>query len=102
MPAHGPLPAGTVRDRIERVEIGTLYVVLMRWKEVRAWAAAHRFAWPIEATMDGAYERFASLYVRFGMDHRVGFGPDGPDEGLAAGGGHGLQWLNRTIHGLMP
>jgi hypothetical protein len=100
--SHGRLPAATVLERIQRVELGTLYVVLLRWEELRAWAGDQHVPWPIEASLDLAFDRFAAWYVRFGMEHRVGFGPDGPDEGLSAGGGHGLQWLNKTIHARAP
>ena len=94
----GELPASTVRERLDRIEIGTLYVVLLRWDEIWHWAQATSFPWPVESTPSAVFDRFARVYVRLGMNHRVGYGPNGPDEGLTAGGG--LHWLNKTIHNI--
>jgi hypothetical protein len=97
VPAQGALPATVVRERLERVEIGSLYIALLRWDEMRAWANESAFPWPVEPTVGAAFDRFARVYTRLGMGHRVGYGPSGPDYGLGAQG-HGLKWLNDTVH----
>jgi hypothetical protein len=96
------LPVGTVRERLQRVELGSLYVLLLRWHEMRDWASANAFAWPAEPTIGAAFDRFASWYRRWGMDRRVGYeryaarGVD-IDYGLSSQPHHSLQWLNATI-----
>jgi hypothetical protein len=112
------LDEGTVRDRLERVLMSSLYVALLRWEEMQQYAIAHSIAWPIEEEdVTAAYARFRAIYLRNAMDCEVGVGQCdlplaqrrltkptrdcGLNEGCSRPSG-GLTWLNDTIHGRAP
>jgi hypothetical protein len=91
------LPMPIVRERLQRIEMGSLYVLLLRWSEISEWASEHAVSWPAESTLDRAFARFAQWYRRWGLDQRVGY-DRGIDYGLSANPHTGLSWLNMTIH----
>ena len=97
----GLLPPDTVRERLQRVELGSLFVLLLRWTEMHQWASENSIKWPAEHTVDAAFERFASWYRKFGMDKRIGYRDSAQgidiDYGLSSQH-YGLQWLNETVH----
>lgn len=44
--------------RLDGAKLATYFTILVRWDEMRAWAAAQAMSWPIEATKQGAYNEF--------------------------------------------
>ena len=42
-------------ERVRRASMSTWFVILVRWDEIRQWAAANSVAWPLEATKREAY-----------------------------------------------
>ena len=53
---HIPVPKHIYR--LDCAKLATYFTILVRWEEMRAWAAAQAMAWPIEATKQGAYNEF--------------------------------------------
>lgn len=66
--------------------LAPVYVVLLRWSEMSAWAAGHGVAWPLPAQPIDAFNAFAAVYNAEGM------GAGGLSEG-----GHGLAWLQQQL-----
>jgi hypothetical protein len=77
-PFGGTVSLEEALDRLAAVELGTMYVVLLRWDEMRAWASAQNLPWPVTDSKELALAAFGSQYRRSGMDHRVGFKADQP------------------------
>ena len=83
----------------------SLFVLLLRWSEMRKWASQNSVKWPAEDTVDAAFGRFASWYKTFGLDRRIGYGSSAArgvdiDYGLSSQPQRSLQWLNETIRKL--
>ncbi len=70
--------------RLRAAKLPTLYVMLLRWDEVRAFAAAHKVAWPYtETALGDAFAAFAQIYNETGAT-------------LLSESGHDLAWLKAT------
>ena len=61
--------------RLAAIELGTTYVVLLRWDEMRAWAATNGQTWPASDNKTAVLADFNTRYRLSGMDVRVGFKP---------------------------
>ena len=48
--------------RVERASMSVLYNVLWRWTEVRQYARSHSIPWPLSATQQEGFARFAAIY----------------------------------------
>ena len=83
--------------RLEAVELGTMYVVLLRWDEMTAWSKANDIDWPVAGTKQDALAAFTQVYRREGMDVRVGF-PSPADSPIACNGAKTCYVLNGTLH----
>lgn len=72
--------------RLRTLLLAPQYVALLRWDELRAWAAEHAVTWPLAATPQAAMDAFSAAYDAAGM------GAGGLSEG-----GHGLAWLQAQL-----
>ena len=70
--------------RLRTAKMSTLYVVLLRWDEVRDYANAHGIKWPYkETTLQSAFQAFSSIYEESGAT-------------LLSEAGHDLGWLKKA------
>lgn len=70
--------------RLRTAKMSTLYVVLLRWDEVRDYANAHGVKWPYkETTLQAAFQSFSSIY----KESRVT---------QLSEAGHDLAWLKKA------
>ena len=77
--AAGLTNVSTTLARLKAIEYGTLYVVLLRWDEMKAWAAANNRTWPAgNASKQEMLTQFTSHYRHTHMDVRIGFDPTVP------------------------
>ena len=75
--------------RLQTLWLAPVYVVLLRWVELRAWAAAHSVAWPLPAAPLDAYDAFAAVYAAAGLG--------GGLRGALSESGHDLVWLKAQL-----
>eukprot|EP01047_Picozoa_sp_COSAG01_P034903 COSAG01_NODE_2644_length_7322_cov_10.222899_4_plen_678_part_00 len=90
--------------RLAVAELPTLYVILLRWQYVRAWAKAHKQPWPLSPNITVVYEGFAKVYRVHGMDKGVWCDKPGEecaspqrDNALGEWTGAGLKWFKKQI-----
>ena len=81
--------------RLARASMANLYTILWRWPELRSFASNISMHWPLPATHEAGFQRFAALFNASGTKLLTnnGLGP-------AARSGSGpaaLQWLHRNI-----
>jgi hypothetical protein len=67
--------AAVILGRLAAIELGTSYVVLLRWDEMRAWAATNARPWPVSGNKTAVLADFITRYRLAGMHVRVGFDP---------------------------
>ena len=76
--------SGLELERLNRSSMAVYYVVLMRWAELDSFARTENLKWPLEATIEAAFEVFASAYntttTVYAGKHRV---PPSLHEGAA-------------------
>jgi hypothetical protein len=83
------------RVRLARASMANLYTILWRWVELRSFATNISMHWPLPATQEAGFEKFATLFNASGTKLLTnnGLGP-------AARSGSGpvaLEWLHRNI-----
>ena len=83
------------RIRLARASMANLYTILWRWSELRSFATNITMQWPLPATQEAGFEKFAALFNASGTKLLTnnGLGP-------AARSGSGpaaLKWLHRNI-----
>jgi hypothetical protein len=91
--------------RLRVAELPTLYVILVRWSSMRAWAAARRYPWPLSENISAVYDGFAQTYTEHGMDVGVWCPEKGDctscnpcrDNALGEWSGAGLKWFKKQI-----
>jgi hypothetical protein len=98
--------------RLKVAELPTLYVMLVRWQYVTAWAVAHNRTWPLDTNITVVYESFAATYRRVHMDRGVWCGASPAcnatcrcncktapylDNALGEWFGAGLPWFRKQI-----
>jgi hypothetical protein len=90
--------------RLAVAELPTLYVILLRWEYVTAWAKAHSQPWPLSSNISAVYEGFARTYRARGMDQCVwcerpgeNCGSPQRDNALGEWTGAGLTWFKKQI-----
>eukprot|EP01050_Picozoa_sp_SAG11_P016661 SAG11_NODE_2302_length_3548_cov_2.637866_3_plen_687_part_00 len=106
--ALGTAAPPELRARLRVAELPTLYVILIRWASVRAWAAAHGQRWPLSEDISVVYNRFAQTYTEHGMDVSVWCPEVGDcascspcrDNALGEWPGAGLTWFKKQIGAL--
>ena len=53
---------GLELERLNRAAMAVYYPILMRWAELRSFAQAESMHWPLEPTIEGAFDAFASAF----------------------------------------
>ena len=53
---------GLELQRLNRASMAVYYPILMRWAELQGFAMAEALKWPLEPTLEAAFEIFASAY----------------------------------------
>jgi len=53
---------GLELERMNRASMAVYYVILMRWAELDSFARTESLKWPLEPTIEAAFEVFASAY----------------------------------------
>ena len=73
--------------RLRLAKLPTLYVVLLRWGEVRAYAQRHKVTWPYPgcSSLKGCFDEFSSIYKENDMT-------------LLSEGGNNLAWLASQLN----
>jgi len=56
---------------LEEAQLGSWFVLLLRWDEMRNYSAAHSVTWPVAETRARALEEFARVYRAHGLDQGV-------------------------------
>ena len=73
-------------DRLRTAKMSTLYVILLRWDEIMAFAKTHNVTWPYkEKTVKEAFYTFSSIYNESGAT-------------LLSEDGKNLTWLREAAH----
>eukprot|EP01052_Picozoa_sp_SAG31_P002533 SAG31_NODE_90_length_26410_cov_175.663981_10_plen_159_part_00 len=65
-------------QRLELQSLGVLYVLLLRWAEMRAYAAEAHAVWPVSENKAEALAQFVSIYRANNLDHGI---YDGANDG---------------------
>ena len=102
-----------LRLRLRVAELPTLYVIMLRWQYVRAWAVQNNRTWPLASTnISDVYQSFADTYRQHGMDDGVWCNPTATcnvtcqcsgktapsvDNALGEWFGAGLPWFKKQI-----
>ncbi len=72
--------------RLRTAKMSTLYVIMLRWSEVRSFANVNRIAWPYkEETLKDAFATFSAIFNESGAT-------------LLSEGGHDLAWLKKAAN----
>jgi hypothetical protein len=79
-------------QRVERARLPILYITLIRWDELRAYARKRGQKWLLPTTREQAYRVFARLFRQNKMTHL--------GEGSAEK--RGLPWLKKVLRGEAP
>ena len=73
--------------RLRIASLTTMYVVLLRWKEIQLYAHTHHIVWPYgEHTVADTFQVFSSIFTK-----------DANATLLSEGGGHDLKWLKKEL-----
>ncbi|EGD82397.1 hypothetical protein PTSG_03040 [Salpingoeca rosetta] len=78
--------SGVFQRRVDRTKLAAYYIILLRWDEMRAFAAAAKYPWPIEPKKKNAFNEFARVYHLEGITH-------------LSESGHDLKWLEGRVLG---
>jgi hypothetical protein len=79
------VPGSVFQSRLRVAELPVLYVTMLRWSTMQAYATSHNVPW-ILGSLQGCFDDFSYVYVGAGMN----------DSGLSEGG-NGLPWLKSTL-----
>ena len=81
--------------RLARASMANLYTVLWRWSELQSFAANKSLPWPLPATQEAGFTRFATIFNSSGTKllTNSGLGP----AARSGSGGAALQWLHRCL-----
>eukprot|EP01050_Picozoa_sp_SAG11_P035669 SAG11_NODE_13194_length_666_cov_0.728395_1_plen_170_part_10 len=55
------LPIEVVLSRLETIRMGLMYIVLLRWDEMQAWAASNNYTWPWSGGIRSKYEQLSKF-----------------------------------------
>jgi len=81
--------ADPFRLRLETLWLAPTYVALLRWNELKAWAAANSFPWPLKAAAADSFADFSGIYTAAGLA--------ASGRGALSEGGHDLAWLQSQL-----
>eukprot|EP01052_Picozoa_sp_SAG31_P009791 SAG31_NODE_523_length_14545_cov_4.805067_8_plen_384_part_00 len=82
-------------ERVERAMMGTTYVILWRWDELRAFAANTSLPWPLrQTTKTAAFDSFEFVYNRTGTQFLVSGHAGNPRGGSLH---HMLGWFKVCV-----
>ena len=73
--------------RMRIASLSTLYVVLLRWKEIQEYSVQNKIPWPyVENNVQTAFITFSNIFTN-----------DANATLLSEGGGHDLKWLKAQL-----
>ena len=82
-------------ERVERASLGTVYVMLWRWDEMRTFAANESIPWPLrQTTKEAAFDSFEFIYNRTGTQFLVSGHAGNPRGGTLH---HMLGWFKVCV-----